>query len=582
MNAGSSQITQAGNGSQNIAIGTSLVRNVGSTLVVSRGSSGSAGFFKASAAGIIPWDTGNSTVPGYLFIRSSNVNLGSGGKGGGIEFATTASGTGTFGIASYNNVESTWTTLNTIAFATNALSLTASRDIRALKVAANTASTALDLAGNDLTVEGGGLIYAPYNSGNQSYEIKNTGGTGALHGGYDATAFPPGTAAGNTDSTAMVQDLIVYTTGQTTTPTASLTISATIADNTTGVGHAGTAMPTALTKAGPGILILSGTNTYTGNNYFNDGIVQISSNANLGDPGTGASINFGSANGTAGPFGTTPVTLLATSTLTLDNGGANKRNITIADKGAWMAASGGNALTISGVISTLAGASNAPVTFGVATSGTGTMNLTGNNNYTGTTTVAAGKLLVNGTNSGGGAYTVNSGATLGGSGTIQTANNAGVSVLTGGSLSPGNSPGVLSMDLGSGVLDISGAASGSTASMLFDLDLPGTSDEVVLTNAASSLKIGSGLLDQGDFNFTTTGNLAIGQEFVLFDSSNPINGTLGPNLLGGLGGFGTVLGLADNGHDIVLDIVPEPASLVLMCLGAGAMGFVGIRRRRSA
>jgi autotransporter-associated beta strand protein len=273
---------------------------------------------------------------------------------------------------------------------------------------------------------------------------------------------------------------------------------------------------------------------------------------------------------------------LATATFGLDNSGSNKRNITIADKGAWLAATSGNTLTVSGVISTLPGMSNAPVTFGVASSGTGTVNLTGNNIYTGTTTVAAGTLLVNGTNSGGGAYTVASGGTLGGSGSIVTANSAGAAVLGGGRLSPGNSPGVLSMDLGTGTLDIRNAITPvNSQSMLFDLDTPATSDQVKLPNAASSLTIGNGNLAFDDFVFTPTANFGSG-DYTLFDTNNTISGFFDVfvNLQGVVGGYNAELQMANNNQDIVLHVttpVPEPSTALLLTLGG--LGLLACRRK---
>ncbi len=82
--------------------------------------------------------------------------------------------------------------------------------------------------------------------------------------------------------------------------------------------------------------------------------------------------------------------------------------------------------TISGVVSGNGG--------GLEKTGTGILTLTANNSYTGTTQVSQGALLVNGDQSAAsGLTTVNSGATLGGSGTLGGA----VTVDSGGHLAPG-------------------------------------------------------------------------------------------------------------------------------------------------
>ena len=84
---------------------------------------------------------------------------------------------------------------------------------------------------------------------------------------------------------------------------------------------------------------------------------------------------------------------------------------------------------------------NAILTYngGFTKDGDGTMEIqsTGNN-YTGDTVVNDGKLVVNGSIASSSGTTVNSGATLGGSGTVSA-----LTVASGGTLSPGNSPGTL-------------------------------------------------------------------------------------------------------------------------------------------
>ncbi len=69
----------------------------------------------------------------------------------------------------------------------------------------------------------------------------------------------------------------------------------------------------------------------------------------------------------------------------------------------------------------------------------GAVTLTAENDYTGTTTVSAGSLLVNGSTAAASAFTVNSGATLGGTGTIGGPTN----IRSGGTLSPGVTVGTL-------------------------------------------------------------------------------------------------------------------------------------------
>ncbi len=72
---------------------------------------------------------------------------------------------------------------------------------------------------------------------------------------------------------------------------------------------------------------------------------------------------------------------------------------------------GGVDFTVAGIINDNTDSS------AIIKTGDGALILGGDNVYDGTTTVSAGKLLVNGTQSGNGERTVAGGATLGGSGT---------------------------------------------------------------------------------------------------------------------------------------------------------------------
>ncbi|MCE5277474.1 MAG: autotransporter-associated beta strand repeat-containing protein [Planctomycetaceae bacterium] len=199
---------------------------------------------------------------------------------------------------------------------------------------------------------------------------------------------------------------------------------------------------------------------------------------------------------------------------------------------------------------------------GLTKIGSGTQILSGTNTYTGATTVTLGALLINGDSSGAvGVVTVNSGATLGGSGIIGGA----TTILSGGKLSPGASAGTLTID---DSLNISGALGGAAGSLLFDLG-----DMVTLTGT-NVLTIGSGLLNWDDFVFT--GTVTGPRTYTLFDTGAAISGTLGTNLSGKIGSFDGTLSMSESGQDILLTVIPEPATMSLLVLG----GLAALIRRR--
>ena len=103
--------------------------------------------------------------------------------------------------------------------------------------------------------------------------------------------------------------------------------------------------------------------------------------------------------------------------------------------------SAGATLTLAGESGTTDFAGQITTTIGLNKTGASTQILSGNNTYTGTTTVTGGTLLVNGDHTGGGDYMV-AGGTLGGSGSV----DASIMVESGGSVAPGNSAGMLTVD----------------------------------------------------------------------------------------------------------------------------------------
>jgi len=211
-------------------------------------------------------------------------------------------------------------------------------------------------------------------------------------------------------------------------------------------------------------------------------------------------------------------------------------------------------------------------------SGNGTLELAGQNTFTGSTTISGGRLLLTGALSGTSQVNVSSGGVLAGSGTISPDSGAGVSIDFGGSLAPGNGVGALRVALAGGQFDLSSAA-GGTGYLQFELGA--TNDQLWVTGSAISL--GSGL-DLDDFAFSDAGGFAPGA-YVLFDSDTGIVGDLGPNAAGNVLGLDASLSITTSagGHqELVLNVVPEPGASLLLLLGAGCLPLRRRSRRSSS
>jgi autotransporter-associated beta strand protein len=111
---------------------------------------------------------------------------------------------------------------------------------------------------------------------------------------------------------------------------------------------------------------------------------------------------------------------------------------------------------------------------GLIKAGIGTLVLSGTNTYSGATLIEGGRLLINGTQLGGGDYVVNPGAALGGTGSIKG------DLAVHGTLAPGASPGILTIDgnytqASSGTLEIEAGGL-----------IPGTEhDQLIVTGTAT-------------------------------------------------------------------------------------------------
>lgn len=305
-----------------------------------------------------------------------------------------------------------------------------------------------------------------------------------------------------------------------------------------------------LVKTGTSMLILGGANTYTGTTTIANGTLRLGNASALGG---GGSLSF-----TGG---------------TLQYTGSNTADYSSRIKGS----SSSIRIDTNGQNVTFGNAINSTNTAGLTKSGVGTLTLSGSNSYSGDTTVNAGTLLVNGTQAGG-AVQVDAGATLGGSGVIGGA----VNVL--GMLSPGNSPGVLSV----ASLTLGGASTsffeinGTTRGTQYDgVHITGGSGPAYGGALSLSFGLGSAVADQTTFDLFSFAGTPTG-DFSSVTSSGFYAGTWSQVASGTwslVSGPQTLTFSAATGDIIV---VPEPGALALAAAGIGLAVAAWARRRLAA
>jgi autotransporter-associated beta strand protein len=388
-----------------------------------------------------------------------------------------------------------------------------------------------------------------------------------------------------------------------------------------------------IVKTGVGTLVINAVQSSTGMLRVREGTVTLGTNGTLSttsgvETASGATLNLGGkSQSLAALSGTGGTIALESGALTVNNatsdsyGGAITGNGTFTKSGVGtLTLSGSNSYvgttTISagrlvGSTASLPGAiANASQlefaqasagTFASAISGTGSfaktgagnLILTGSSSYTGATSVAAGRLSVNGA-LGNSPVTVLALAELGGSGSI-----AGpVNVANGGTLSPGNS--IASLATGT-------ATFASSATFEYEVDSSnlsalGTAADLLVVNG--DLNIGTGtLLTLTDLGSPPNLFVPYTTIFALINYTGTWNSglfTYGTNVLsdgerfyagiqeweidynatsGGLNFTGDYL---PSSSFVTITAVPEPSTLALMAIGAGLAAVARFRANRRA
>lgn len=267
-----------------------------------------------------------------------------------------------------------------------------------------------------------------------------------------------------------------------------------------------------LAQAGTGVTTLLGANSYGGTTTVSAGTLR---------------------GGAANSFSNNSATTVNTGG-TLDLGGFSQAiaSVTLAGGTLKNGALTGAVTSSGGTIDGLAGSAS-------VTTQSANTTLTGTNTYTGATTVNGGTLVVNGAITASSGVTVAAGATIGGSGQLP-------SLTVNGTLSPGNSPGTLTVNgnltLGAGsvyVAEVQGAVS----------------DRVNVTGTAALA---------GTLRLVPLGGAYLfGSPYTLLSAQGGRTGSFGTVDTAGSFGDGVTTGVAYTATDVQLTLTPKPLAPIV-------------------
>lgn len=444
-NGGSILVDPNGGTSTTVALGA-ITRNVGSSLLLGQAINAGAGTLTMTT-------TSNKDAAG---IYGSRVVWSSGVANTGYDWATTASGGSPYtlgGLSSYSALATAGTDTNNSRI-TSSASLSGNVTTNTLKIDNPATSQSLALGGNTLTLTGGGLLI----TGSNEFTVSGNAGSTGLTAGNGVGAY----------------ELIVQQYSS-----AAATISAPIGDN--GVNTVG------LTKAGPGTLVVSGSNTYTGPTVVNGGILAAGASGGAFGSNSVVTVATGGTLQTAG-FTNAVGSLSGTTGGIVENGSATAGSLSIAgNNSTW---------TFGGLLQDGAGGG----ALSLVKNGSGQVTLSGSNTFTGGSQINSGTLVAgNGSALGTGTVTLAGGVlqipvttiastptfanaiAVSGSGTVRAPDLSGIS----GPVTGGPSETLTLLAPGNNRVTITSNFSGLSGTLV--IDQLGTSQNVNLSGAGKDL-----------------------------------------------------------------------------------------------
>ena len=454
--------------------------------------------------------TGLVTVTGAVGATANKLDQLRITNSGGTTFSSTVDAatvtlSDTTGTLAFNGAL-TATTLNTANKGYN-VQLNAGGTITNAVTFANTGGVTLGVGGGDVLVFGGGLISTASTTtingmvrtsrgavqlgavsltGNSSIDTTNAGASGATAGAnIQISGAVDGTAAN-----AQALTLNAGTGGVVTFSSGAVVGGGTALASFTVSGAVSASLRAVTTGAGGINITTSGSGATLHGDLTSGGSVSLSGDATLG------------------------------STVTLTHEGADSLSLS------------GGTLDTSGktlIINTVAVATTGTISSQISgagdltKTGLGTLTVTGNNSYTGPTNVNQGTLLVNnvaGSATGSGAVNVNSGGTLGGTGTI----NGPVTIKINATLNPGPSGPAAN----TGLLTVSNNITFEAGSTFWvDVNATADYDQLRITGSGKTITIQSGALLGG----TAGPGLPANASFTILDNQTLKGGR--PNRISG-------------------------------------------------